>query len=227
MNPNFLVRLIYTAAIPIVLGAGTASSAQAQTAQATPEARYQTIQRGITTLIASMEGFLHDHPNSKQAPIVRIQLNSLKSLQTSAAAVIPVPLNSCRARRSDGHDNEWAVTSVVRESDKTIVTLTVHNTLPNDANAFYAFDRNPLAIVDNKGQFYKMLAVTSEAPAGVVKSQIDGFYAWTLQAGQTIQVTVEFDPIPAGVTGGKVIYKGQNYGDPAVFSLLNPRQSPK
>jgi hypothetical protein len=227
MNNRLPLVSLFAATAIVALFVGK-NSANAQPGK--PESKYQIAQRNITSAITNLEQFVHDSPTAKEVPVALVQLNSLRGIRATATAVIPVRLNGGIAyATADNSGVEWSVLNVSKQPDKTVVTLSLHNILDNGTSAFFAFDRNPLALIDNQGQYYSMLAVASALPAGVGKARQGGnadnsHYLWTLQGGQTIQLTVEFEALSAAATGGKVLYKDDNRSEPAVFSLLNPRQ---
>ena len=222
------------AAFALILTITLANPLPAQTTKPKPaaakeESKYQIAQRNLTTAIANLEAYLQENPNGKDAPVARIQLKGLKNLMTSMMKIQAVMFfqPGYDNQNSPGYNEiEWYVETVDRQEDKTRITLVITNRNDKEERTFWGFDKSPLILVDNKGNFYSMQSAP-DCPESVKKIRInDNRDQWVLEGGRTIRITVDFAPFAPESISGKVMWKDANNAEPAAFSLLNTKQKP-
>lgn len=112
---------------------------------------------------------------------------------------------------------EWRVTSVEVRPDTTDVVLEIRCGRQDGGECYFLpFDRAPLVLIDNTGQYYPM---TDSLPLPAnIKHKTDG--RALLSSGRTLSLTVEFAPVASATFSGQIYYRDNNQAKPAAFSHL-------
>jgi hypothetical protein len=219
MQRKLLCRSALTAATLLALSGIILPSIHAQSTPATPEATFQSAQRHIYAAIGELQTYLQESPGGKEASTANLQLSNLRALSLTAAKPAFVKLYNL--------DVSWRIVGVDAKPDDTAITFEIKNNSDSGSGYFYAFDQDPLVLIDNKGQYYPAGDV-QDLPPGVT-SAIDQFskHCWVLHGGQSITLAVHFPPLQPGAVGGQVLYSKsfETTPEPAKFSLLNKNQT--
>jgi len=192
--------------------------------KAEPESKFQAAQRNIFTAVNLLEAYIRENPNGKNAAVARTQLTMLKDLGPSSPVIAPVFM-----AEAYGYTRtiEWNVVSVATKQAQTVVTLKIRNLDANEPRRIYAFDRHPLVMLDNKGEFYPMLKAPAVPPGVRVVKESDK-NMWIFQPQRVLTLHVVFARLAPDATGGQILYKDNEQGTkPAQFSLVNEDQPPK
>lgn len=196
----------------------TGSRSKTAASPAAKEDKWWAAQRSIETAIQQLEAYLRETPNGNRAASARQELAVLRNLSVSAARPGWVKMGSIGILDIP----EWRVASVEVGPDKTKVMLEVRCDRQDGGECrFLPFDRAPLVLVDNSGQYYPMLE-SAPLPA-TVKHRSDGQALIT--SGRILSITVEFAPLATGVVSGQIYYRDDNQAKPAIFSLSTKKGS--
>ena len=208
---------VFFAASAALLAAAIIPTLGSQTTSP-PVNKFQTGQRHIYAAIADLQAYVKDNPTGKDARTASLQLKGLEALNSYASQASFVDLSSWGA--------SWRILTVDQQADVTHITFEIKNTSDTATATFQAFDKFPLVLVDNAGQYYPSGDI-GDLPAGLMTGK-DQYSqpSWFLHGGQTVTVTVDFPPLQPGATGGQVLYKDNSSAAPAKFSLLNKKQLP-
>jgi hypothetical protein len=111
---------------------------------------------------------------------------------------------------------EWRVESVEAGPGATRVVLEIKCGRQDGGECYFLpFDRTPLVLVDNTGQYYPM---TTSAPLPAnIKYKTDG--RALLSSGRIVNLAVDFAPLVPGTISGQIYYRDNNQATPAPFSL--------
>lgn len=182
-------------------------------ASAPKEDKWWAAQRSIEAAIQQLETYLREHPNGTRAATARQQLAVLQSLSVSAARPEWVKMDSIGVLEVP----EWRVASVEVRQEATHVVLEIRCGRQDGGECYFLpFDRAPLVLVDNTGQYYPMME-SSPLP-GNIKHRTDG--QALLSSGRIVSLTVDFPPLALAAASGQVYYRDNNQAKPVPFSLL-------
>lgn len=188
------------------------SRSKTATAPAAKEDKWWAAQRSIETAIQQLEAYLHETPNGNRAASARQELAVLQNLSVAASRPEWVKMDSIGLLEIP----EWRVSSVEVGQDKTKVLLEVRCDRQDGGECrFLPFDRAPLVLVDNTGQYYPMLESTP-VPANV-KHRTDG--QALIGSGRIVSLALAFAPLVPGAISGQIYYRDNNQAKPAIFSL--------
>lgn len=109
---------------------------------------------------------------------------------------------------------QWRIKAIQRYERLTRFYLEIRNTDEQSDRSFYAFNKFPLVVIDDNGNYYKMLG-NGDLPEGV--SEIGE--GWHVQSMRTITLTIDFAPLTSGKVSGHIIYRDGNKAEPAKFSF--------
>jgi len=172
-------------------------------------------QRSIEVAIQQLEAYLRENPNAPRASTARQQLEVLMSLSVSASRPEWVKMDAIGLLEIP----EWRVASVEGLTDKTRLSVEIRCDRHDGGDCwFLPFDRAPLVLVDNTGQYYPM--TESERLPSSVRHRADGQAVIT--SGRIVNLTVAFAPLAARSVSGEIYYRNNNQAKPARFSLLLP-----
>lgn len=181
-------------------------------APAPKEDKWWTAQRSIEAAIQQLETYIRENPSGTRTATARQQLAVLQSLSVSASRPEWVKMDSIGVLEIP----EWRVTSVDARSDRIRVVLEIRCDRQDGGEChFLPFDRVPLVLVDNTGQYCPMVESTP-LPTGV-KHKADGQALIT--SGRIVNLTVDFAPLMPGAVSGQIYYRDNNQAKPAAFSL--------
>jgi hypothetical protein len=177
------------------------------------EEKWWAAQRSIEAAIQQLETYLRENPNGARAATARQQLATLRSLSVSASRPDWVKMDTIGLLDIP----EWRVASVEALAGKTRVVLEIRCDRVDGGDChFLPFDRAPLVLVDNTGQYLPMLEST--ALPTTIKHRTDGQALIT--SGRIMNVTVDFMPLAPATVSGQIYYRDNNQARPAVFSFL-------
>lgn len=112
---------------------------------------------------------------------------------------------------------EWRVASVEVRPDTTHVVLEIRCGRQDGGECYFLpFDRAPLVLIDNTGQYYPMTE-SLPLPANI-KHKTDGRVL--LSSGRIVNVAVDFAPLALAAVSGQIYYRDNNQAKPVPFSLL-------
>lgn len=176
------------------------------------EAQWWAAQRNIAAAIAQLEAYLRATPNGSRAATARQQIAVLRNLSVTASRPEWTKMDSLPLREVP----EWRVASVEPLNDRTRLTIEIRCERADGGQChFLPFDRFPLVLIDNAGQYYPMLEAVP-LPSNV-KHRSDGKVI--LSSGRVLNVTVDFAPLEPSAASGQVYYRDNNQAKPAAFSL--------
>lgn len=176
------------------------------------EAQWWAAQRNIAAAIAQLEAYLRASPNGSRAATARQQIAVLRSLSATASRPEWTRMDSLPLREVP----EWRVASVEPLNDRTRLMIEIRCERADGGDCYFRpFDRFPLVLVDNAGQYYPMLEAVS-LPSNV-KHRSDG--QTIISSGRVLNVTVDFAPLGPSAVSGQVYYRDNNQAKPATFSL--------
>lgn len=177
------------------------------------EEKWWAAQRSIEAAIQQLETYLRETPNGARTATARQQLAVLRSLSISASRPEWVKMDSVGLLDIP----EWRVASVEVLAEKTRVVLEIRCNRGDGGDChFLPFDRAPLVLVDNTGQYLPMLEST--ALPTTIKHRTDGQALIT--SGRIMNVTVDFVSLAPATVSGQIYYRDNNQARPAVFSFL-------
>jgi len=181
-------------------------------APAPKEDKWWAAQRSIEAAIQQLETYLRENPNGTRVATARQQLATLQTLSVSASRPEWVKMDSIGVLEVP----EWRVASVEVRPDTTHVVLEIRCGRQDGGECYFLpFDRAPLVLVDNTGQYYPM--VESSPLPGNIKHKVDG--QALLSSGRIVNLTVDFAPLARATVSGQIYYRDNNQAKPAVFSL--------
>jgi hypothetical protein len=181
-------------------------------APAPKEDKWWTAQRSIEAAIQQLETYIRENPSGTRTATARQQLAVLQTLSVSASRPEWVKMDSIGVLEIP----EWRVMSVDARSDRTRVALEIRCERQDGGEChFLSFDRAPLVLVDNTGQYYPMIE-SSRFP-GDLKRKADG--QALLSSGRIVNLTVDFGPVAQATVSGQIYYRDNNQAKPAAFSL--------
>lgn len=202
-------------------GVGRRSESNRQVSQKQPPAKYKqqresdrfwAAQRSIEAAIQQLEEYLKDYPDGERAATARRQVEALRGLSVTAATPEWVRMGPSYLREMP----EWRVSSVDSQQNKVRVTVEVACRRSDGGDCYFdAFDRAPLVLVDNAGQYYPMLEA-ARLPADV---KVKNGGQVVLSSGRAIVVMAEFAPLSVSAVSGQIYYRDNNRAQPARFSL--------
>jgi hypothetical protein len=182
------------------------------------EEKWWAAQRSIEAAIQQLETYLRETPNGARTATARQQLAVLRNLSVSASRPDWVKMDSVGLLDI----LEWRVASVEALADKTRVVLEIWCERGDGGDChFLPFDRVPLVLVDNTGQYLPMLE--SAAFPTTIKHRTDGQALIT--SGRIVTVTVDFASLAPATVSGQIYYRDNNQARPAVFSFLGGKSS--
>jgi hypothetical protein len=112
---------------------------------------------------------------------------------------------------------EWRIASVEPLNDRTRLTIEIRCERGDGGEChLLPFDRFPLVLIDDSGQYYPMLEAGS-LPSNV-KPRSDGRVI--ISSGRILKATVDFAPLGPSAVSGLVYYRDNNQATPANFSML-------
>lgn len=206
--------------LPLVAAAQKAGQRSPKTAvppePPAKENKWWAAQRNIQAAMQELEAYLRENPNGARSATARQQLEVLRSLSISASRPEWLKMDAIGLREIP----EWRVASVEVFSDRTRLSIEVRCDRHDGGDCWFPpFDRAPLVLVDNGGQYYPM--IEAESLPSNVKYRTDGQAVIT--SGRIVNLTVEFAPLTARSVSGQVYYRDNNQAKPARFSTLVPR----
>jgi hypothetical protein len=179
----------------------------------TKENKWWAAQRNIEAAIQKLESYLRDNPNGARSASARQQLEVLRNLSISASRPEWVKMDPLGLPEIP----EWRVVSVEVLSDKTRASIEIRCDRHDGGDCWFRpFDRIPLVLVDDAGQYYPM--IESEFLPSNIKYRTDGQAVIT--SGRIVNLTVEFAPLTARSVSGQIYYRDNNQAKPARFSTL-------
>jgi hypothetical protein len=179
------------------------------------EDKWWVAQRSIEAAIQQLESYLRENPNGTRAATARQQLEVLRNLSITASRPEWVKMDSIGILEV----SEWRVASVERLADKTRISIEIRCGRQDGGDChFLPFDRAPLVVVDNNGQYYPM--VESMPFPGSVKYRTDG--QAIINSGRILNLTVDFPALPPGSVSSQIYYRDNNQAKPALFRSLAP-----
>ena len=189
---TFLALALLTSVAPSLTWADTPTQ--------TPEQTFQAAQRGIWQAIFQLETYLRQSPNGKNATTAKLQLEDLHQISLFTS--------SKKYYGFDGPNTLWRITNVDRQDTVTHVTIEIKDVSDDTKHYTQAFDKVPLVLIDNHGQYYPSGDV-SDMPLGVeaTKNGQGNDNQWVFSVGMTFSVTVDFPPLAPDAASGKVFYK--------------------
>lgn len=177
------------------------------------EDKWWAAQRSIEAAIQQLETYLRENPTGARAATGRQQLAVLQSLSVSAARPEWVKMDSIGVLEVP----EWRVASVEVRPDTTHVVLEIRCGRQDGGECYFlSFNRAPLVLVDNTGQYYPMTE-SLPLPANI-KHKTDG--RALLSSGHIVNVAVDFAPLAPAAVSGQIYYRDNNQAKPVPFSLL-------
>jgi hypothetical protein len=178
------------------------------------EDKWWAAQRSIEAAIQQLETYLRENPNGTRAGTARQQLAVLQSLSVSALRPEWVKMDSIGILEVP----EWRVASVEVRLEATHVVLEIRCGRQDGGECYFLpFDRAPLVLVDNGGQYYPMME-SSPLP-GNIKHKADG--QALLSGGRIVNVAVDFAPLAPATVSGQIYYRDNNQAKPVAFSTLS------
>lgn len=182
------------------------------------EGSHWAAQRNIEAAIQLLEAYLRESPGGARAETARRQLEALRGL---ALAALRPEWASMRRGIQPRDVPQWRVTAVDLQPDSTRLTVEVACRRGDGGYCYFQpFDRFPLVLVDGADQYYPML----EAEGLLADVRYDERERRaSLSGGRIITVTVNFSPLAAGATAGRVYYRDDNEAEPARFTLIGRR----
>jgi hypothetical protein len=152
-------------------------------------------------------------PNGSRAATARQQIAVLRSLSISASRPEWTKMDSLPLREVP----EWRVASVEPLNGRTRLMVEIRCERVDGGDCYFRpFDRFPLLLIDNAGQYYPMIEM-APLPSNV-KSRPDG--QMTISSGRILNVAADFAPIGLSAVSGQIYYRDNNQANPATFSLL-------
>lgn len=112
------------------------------------------------------------------------------------------------------YDIQWRVRAIQPQTTFTRLFVEVRNTDEKSEHLFRSFGKVPLVMIDSTGRLFKMIN-SSDAPEKIREDDRH----WYLQAGRTITVAVDFEPLARGSNSGHIAYQDKNKAEPAKFSF--------
>lgn len=181
-------------------------------APAPKEDKWWAAQRSIEVAIQQLETYLRENPNGTRVATARQQLAVLQSLSVSASRPEWVKMDSIGVLEVP----EWRVASVEVRPQATHLVLEIRCARQDGGECYFLpFERAPLVLVDNSGQYYPMIK-SSPLPAGI-KHRPDGQVLLT--SGRLVNLTVDCAPLAPAIASGQIYYRDNNQAKPAVFSV--------
>jgi len=178
--------------------------------------KWWAAQRSIEAAIQQLETYLRETPNGARTETARQQLAVLRSLSISASRPDWVKMDSVGLLDIP----EWRVASVEALADKTRVVLEIRCDRGDGGDChFLQFDRAPLVLVDNTGQYLPMLE-SALLPANI-KRRTDG--QALISSGRILNLIIDFAPLAPGSVSGLIYYRDNNQAKPAPFSFLTKK----
>ena len=182
-------------------------------APAPKEDKWWAAQRSLAAAIQQLEVYLRENPNGSRAATARQQLAMLQSLSVSGSRPERVKMDSIGVLEVP----EWRVAFVEVRPDTTHVVLEIRCGRQDGGECYFLpFDRAPLVLVDNTGQYYPM--TESQPLPSNIKHKDDGRAVFS--SGRTLSLAVEFAPLASAAISGQIYYRDNNQAKPAPFSLL-------
>jgi hypothetical protein len=176
------------------------------------EAQWRAAQRNIAAAIAQLEAYVRAKPMGSRAATARQQIAVLRNLSITASRPEWTKMDSLPLREVP----EWRVASVELLNDRTRLMIEIRCERADGGYCYFRpFDRFPLVLIDNAGQYYPLLEA-APLPSNL-QHRSDG--QLTLSSGRVLNVTVDFAPLEPSVVSGQVYYRDNNQATPANFSL--------
>jgi len=177
------------------------------------EDQWWAAQRSIEAAIQQLETYLRENPNGTRAATARQQLAVLRNLSVSASRPEWVKMDSMGLLEIP----QWRVASVEVRPDTTRVLLEIRCDRQDGGECYFLpFNRSPLVLVDNSGQYYPMLNSTP-LPADIRRKNNGQAL---ISSGRVVSLSVDFAPLAPGAVSGQIYYRDDNQARPATFSVL-------
>jgi hypothetical protein len=187
------------------------ASGTAPPSPSSQEDQWWAAQRSIAAAIAQLETYLREAPNGSRAATARQQITVLRDLSITASRPEWTKMDSLGLLETP----DWRVAFVESRADRIRLLIEIKCERQDGGDChFLPFDRAPLVLIDNAGQYYPML----ESPPANIKYRSDG--QALISSGRIVKISVDFGPLGQAAVSGQVYYRDNNQAKPARFSLF-------